>query len=255
MTLNKQTEIEKVIRESLRNKLAEYAPETKHMPFHYKLLGKDRMALFSFIHSLNTTFGVSIFEPVAEVLAKSNFQLVRKQYEAGNRISAQAQAEIQDILDNLSSGGGHPDKGEEIERIRKACQKGDMKGVRTVKVDLYARSRDGAVHLFDLKTAKPNMSNFKDFKRTLLEWIAIFLAREPEAVVNSYIAIPYNPYEPEPYQRWTLRGMLDLEKELKVAEEFWDFLGGEGAYRDLLRCFEKVGISMKREIDDYFQKF
>ena len=49
--------------------------------------------------------------------------------------------------------------------------------------------------------------------------------------------------------------MLDLEKELKVAERFWDFLGGEGAYEDLLGCFERVGIGMKEEIDYYFQKF
>ncbi|HUS49630.1 MAG TPA: TdeIII family type II restriction endonuclease, partial [Candidatus Paceibacterota bacterium] len=32
------------------------------------------MALFSFIHSLNTTFGISIFEPVAETLASLNFE-------------------------------------------------------------------------------------------------------------------------------------------------------------------------------------
>ncbi len=109
--------------------------------------------------------------------------------------------------------------------------------------------------MFDLKTAKPNISGFKDFKRTLLEWAAIFLTNNPEANVNSYIAIPYNPYEPKPYERWTLKGMLDLEKELKVAERFWDFLGGEGAYEDLLGCFERVGIGMKEEIDYYFQKF
>jgi len=46
-----------------------------------------------------------------------------------------------------------------------------------------------------------------------------------------------NPYEPKPYQRWTLKGMLDLTYELKVAAEFWDFLGGAGAYEDLLNCF------------------
>ncbi len=33
--------------------------------------------------------------------------------------------------------------------------------------------------------------------------------------------------------------MLDLDNELKVAEEFWDFLGGKGAYKELLDCFEK----------------
>ena len=119
----------------------------------------------------------------------------------------------------------------------------------------YAQSSDGAVHLFDLKTTKPNISNFKDFKRTLLEWAAIFLVDNPEANVNSYIAIPYNPYEPKPYERWTLKGMLDVGEELKVAEEFWDFLGGEGAYEDLLGCFERTGGRMKEEIDDYFRNF
>lgn len=49
----------------MRNKFENYSPESNSMPFHYRLLGKDRMALFSFIHSLNTTFGTPIFEPVA----------------------------------------------------------------------------------------------------------------------------------------------------------------------------------------------
>ncbi|MDP3114609.1 MAG: TdeIII family type II restriction endonuclease, partial [Candidatus Cloacimonadaceae bacterium] len=66
---------------------------------------------------------------------------------------------------------------------------------------------------------------------------------------------PYNPYEPKPYARWTMKGMLDLEHELKVADDFWDFLGGEGAYQDLLDIFERVGIELRPEIDDYFARF
>ena len=49
--------------------------------------------------------------------------------------------------------------------------------------------------------------------------------------------------------------MLDLNKELKVAEEFWNFLGGDGAYEELLNCFERTGIELKPEIDAYFSKF
>ncbi len=52
-----------------------------------------------------------------------------------------------------------------------------------------------------------------------------------------------------------MAGMLDLDNELKVAEEFWDFLGGKGAYEDLLGCFERVGIDLKNKIDNYFLKF
>ena len=162
-----------VIRNCLRNKFQNYKPETNHMPFHYRLLGCDRMALFSFIHSLNTTFGTSIFEPVAETLAGLNFTGAQKQYVVGDSISEQAQSEIQRIMNNLTVGK-NPNKIEEIERIRRVCNKGSMNKLKTVKVDLFVKSNDGNVHLFDLKTAKPNISNFKDFKRTLLEWIAIF---------------------------------------------------------------------------------
>jgi type II restriction enzyme len=49
------------------------------MPFHTRLLGQDRMALFSFIHSLNTNFGTSIFEPVAKALALSSFASAESQ--------------------------------------------------------------------------------------------------------------------------------------------------------------------------------
>ena len=224
------------------------------MPFHYRLLGQDRMALYSFIQSLNTAFGSTVYEPVSETLAESRFKFVRKQFTVGNEISEAAQAEIQDVINGLTTGG-NPDKPKEIARIRKVCQSGKMNKLRPVKADLFAQDHDGIVHLFDLKTAKPNISNFKDFKRTLLEWVAIFLATNPHAEVNSYIAIPYNPYEPKPYERWTIRGMLDLDNELKVAEEFWNFLYDGDIYSELLDCFEKAGIELKPEIDAYFSRF
>lgn len=81
------------------------------------------------------------------------------------------------------------------------------------------------------------------------------MASNPRAKVNTLIAIPYNPYEPKPYARWTIRGMVDLGSELKVGKEFWDFIGGAGAYEDLLDCFERVGIELRDEIDEYFARF
>jgi len=169
MPLNKEQirKIENTIKDSLLKKFQTYNPETSSMPFHYRLLGRDRMALFSFIHSLNTTFGTSIFEPVAETLASINFQFAQKQYVVGDIISEQAQSEIQRIMNDLTVGK-NPNKGEEIERIRRVCNKGSMNKLKTVKVDLFVQSPDGTAHLFDLKTSKPNISNFKDFKRTLL---------------------------------------------------------------------------------------
>ena len=257
MSLSKEqtTSVEATIRESLRRKLQNYKRESQNMPFHYRLLGKDRMALYSFIQSLNTTFGTSVFEPVAETLAKARFVKTQSQYVVGNEISEDAQREIQRIINKLTIGDTDPDKREEIQRIRDVCQKGRMNKLRTVKADLLVENDEGSSFLFDLKTVKPNKGDFQKFKRTLLEWCAIALAKNPDLDIHSLIAIPYNPYEPRPYERWTLKGMLDLEQELKVANEFWDFLGGNGAYQDLLDCFERVGIELGPEIDHYFEQF
>lgn len=247
--------VENVLKNSLRNKFQNYKPEPASMPFHTRLLGKDRMALFSFIHSLNTNFGTSIFEPVAKELAAINFQSALSQQIAGTQISSQAHEVIQNIMDDLTTAKSNPDKNKEIDAIRKVAQKGEMRTVKFTKVDIKLVSNDDVIYLFDLKTAKPNVGGFKEFKRTLLEWTAATLAINPMAKIQTLIAIPYNPYEPEPYSRWTMRGMLDLQNELKVADEFWDFLGGKGAYNQLLDIFEKVGIELRPEIDEYFLKY
>lgn len=106
--------IENVLRKSLRYKFQNYNPEPASMPFHTRLLGKDRMALFSFIHSLNTNFGTSIFEPVALVLASSNFVSATSQQTAGTKISSEAHKIIQNIIDRLAIANSSPNKPDEI---------------------------------------------------------------------------------------------------------------------------------------------
>ncbi len=247
--------IENVLKASLRNKFNNYNPEPASMPFHTRLLGKDRLALYAFIHSLNTNFGTTIFEPVALALSQNNFKTAALQMDAGKKISVAAQTEIQKIINGLATATIAPDKNKEIEIIRKVAKSGKMVAVKPTKVDLMLESNAGEYFLFDIKTAKPNAGGFKEFKRTLLEWVAVILANENNAKVNTFIAIPYNPYEPKPYSRWTMRGMLDLSNELKVADEFWDFLGGANTYRTLLDCFEHVGMELRDEIDNYFKRF
>jgi type II restriction enzyme len=255
MSLNKQQkkQVEQVIASCLRSKFQKYRPESGNMPFHFRLLGRDRMALYSFIQSLNTVFGTSIFEPVAVILADNNFVKAQSQYVVGKTIYENAQQSIQQIVNRLSMGND-PDKQQEIELIRNSLS-GNFNQLKTSNVDLFIERANGEQFLIELKTAKPNKDNFKDFKRKLLEWVGIALTQNRNANVHTLIAIPYNPYEPKPYERWTMKGMLDLENELKVAEEFWDFLGGKGAYDDLLDCFEAVGLELRPEIDAYFEKF
>lgn len=241
--------------QSLRQKFKSYQPETKHMPFHYRLLGRDRMALFSFIHSINTTFGTSVYEPVALELAKGRFAVAKAQAMPHNEISVTAQQTIQNIIDDLISADREPDREAEYTAIKKVCRTLPIKKIKPGLVDIWLEDADGNKYLIDMKTAKPNIEGFIGHKRKLLEWIAQEQLKNPDAAVFPMIGIPYNPYEPKPYNRWTLRGMFDIRKEILVAEELWEFIGGEGSYQDLLDCFEQAGIELRPEIDAYFAKF
>jgi len=214
------------------------------------------MALYSFIQSLNTTFGVSIYEPVALELAKERFAEAKLQVSPSPAIYAAAHAKIQEIMRELEIATSAPNKVQETEALRKICREGgEISKVRLMNVDLWLKGLDGKIFMVEIKTVKPNIGSFQKHKRTLLEWVASELTRNPNARVSSFLAIPYNPYAPSPYKRWTMKGMLDLREEILVAEEFWDFLGGEGAYRDLLDCFEEAGIELRPEIDAYFARF
>ena len=128
MALNSEQKlkIQHVIKTCLQNKFQNYKPESSNMPFHFRLLGKDRMALYSFIHSLNTSFGTSIFEPVAVTLAQNRFKKAQSQFVVGTKISEIAQTEIQHIINDLTTGK-NPDKIEEIDVF-------DLRGMRVKKV-------------------------------------------------------------------------------------------------------------------------
>lgn len=252
---NKKEKIRQVLKSSLRNKFRNYNPETINMPFHYRLLGKDRMALFSFIHSLNTTFGTSIYEPVAIALAEEGFKVAVAQAKSHNFISEEAHRQIQQIMTGLINAAMDPNKPNEIAQIRKVCRSGQMNKVKLTQVDIRLEGYDDELILIDMKTVKPNTIEFKGFKRTLLEWAAAEMAKNPAVKIKTMIGIPYNPYEPKPYDRWTMKGMFDLPHEVLVAEELWEFIGGKGTYQDLLDCFETVGIELRPEIDQHFAKF
>ncbi|MDR0408178.1 MAG: TdeIII family type II restriction endonuclease [Campylobacteraceae bacterium] len=73
ITNQQKSQIQEVITNSLRKKFQNYNLEPASLPFYFRLHGKDRIAPHSFIHSLSTNFGTSIFESVAKSLALLNF--------------------------------------------------------------------------------------------------------------------------------------------------------------------------------------
>jgi len=258
MALNKKQhqDIKAYLISKIRAKLSDYNPETTSMPFHFRLLGKDRMALFSFVQSVNTTLGTSIFEKVGQMIAKPLSLEAEDQFKNfEGYISSEAVLKIDAIMRSLRSVGRKPDKNFEIKEVLAVCQKGKLGKKMKKRVDLFVKTKDGVENYFEIKTAKPNISEFTGIKKQLLDWVAMRGSVEPRIKIKTFVAIPYNPYEPQPYERWTLQGLFDLDKEVLVGVEFWDTLGGKGTYDDLLKIFEEAGIELRDEIDQKMKIF
>ena len=248
--------IENAIRSAVRQKLAGYEPETDYKPFHTRLLGKDRMQLYSFIHSLITNFGSAIYEPVAEALALRQFENVELQRKLPNELSSTASARIDQLVDALIVGDRDADRSHEDAAIRSAIETGGSHiQTRLPRVDLWLESSDNAITMIEIKTVKPNSGDFERFKRNMLRWYAVGVEHYPGRTIRTALAFPYNPYYPNPYRRWTMKGMLDIGQEVFVAEEFWNYLAGDDIHDELLDCFQRVGIELRPELDDKFADY
>lgn len=250
-----RNEIRNLLITVVREKLKNYKPETDYMPFHFRLLGRDRYAMFSFIQSMNTTFGISIWEQVAVILARSAGFEAKRQYDLLGSIDGATKNLIHIIHSGLLSGERTANKDEEIELIRRSIKKGKPEKHPHSRVDLYIKRLDEE-NYFDITSAKPNMKEFEQLKLKLLEWTALRLSQDKNAKVFTRLAIPYNPYHPEPYRRWTLRGLYDLDRgEILVGEEFWNFVANDDIYEELLDVFQEAGDELREEIDLKFSQF
>lgn len=251
---SKKKEIVDLLKSKIRNKLKSYSPETRQMPFHFRLLGKDRMALYSFVQSVNTMLGASIFENVAQIIANGNFDEVKRHYYVEGKLSDKEVLEIDSIMHELKDPKKVISLKEQDRRIKINAGKGKLGQSRKIVADLYLK-KGKKEYYFEIKTVKPNIDVFVETKLKLLRFKALRYSINSNVNVKACICIPYNPEAPKPYARWTLQGIYDLKDEVLVGKEFWDFLGGKGTYEELLDIFEKTGINLRKEIDEWFDSF
>lgn len=240
-------EIKNLLSSKINDKLSKYVRETISMPFLVKLMqDSEKVASYSFIHSLATTLGMSVYEKIAEIVASTKYDEVKTGYDVEGEITNEENSVISQILQEIKNGTRTANKEQEIKEILKVKNNSGRK--IKIRADLFLRKGNEEYYI-EIKTAKPNIDVFVKSKQKLLEWVALRKKK-----VNTILAIPYNPYHPEPYSRFTMQGYLDEEKEFYVAEKFWELLGGKGTYEEVLEVFDEVGKEFKDKIQQKIKK-
>jgi len=243
LSKNQKEKISLLLEKKIEDKLKRYARETSSMPFLTRLIqDSEKVAAYSFIHSIATTLGMSIYEDVSKIIVEESAKECFTKYDVGGVLSREQKSVIDDIVRKLRNGEKTVDHDEEVKLVLSASAR-DGKAQKEGRLADFFMLRDEIEHYFEIKTVKPNIDVFTKSKTKLLEWVA--RRRSP---VKVFLAFPYNPYYPQPYERFTEQGVLEKGKEFLIGKEYWDFLGGEKTFEQLLELFDLVGKKFKEKI-------
>lgn len=243
LSKNQKNRISSLLEKKIEDKLKRYARETSSMPFLTRLVqDSEKVAAYSFIHSIATTLGMSIYEDVSKIIAEETTKECFTKYDVGGVLSREQKSVIDEIVRKLRNGEQKVNHEQEIKQVLNASAK-DGKAQKEGRIADFYMLRNNTEYYFEIKTVKPNIDVFTASKTKLLEWIA-----RRRKLIKVFLAFPYNPYHPQPYERFTEQGVLEKGKEFLIGKEYWDFLGGEKTFEQLLELFDLVGKKFKEKI-------
>src|SRR3989338_10889294 len=183
---------------------------------------------------------MSIYEQLVKILAEGAGYEAETQYDLLGEIDEKTEAIISKIDMDLRAGKRSPDMKAEFEEIKKSIQKGKAIEDPDKRVDAFVKKSDGTEIYFDITSPKPNIKEFVTLKKKLLRWVGLRLSIDKNAKVIVALGLPYNPYHPKPYNRWTKGNMYD-SNQLMVGQYFWNFVAGEDVYEEFIDIFKEVG--------------
>ncbi len=183
--------------------------------------------------SFSTRLG-NLHEGIAAAIAEEIHAEVRQPLDLTGSIPVLSREFITQIIRQLERRKAEPDALYEREQL--LGHFGERVSAAT-RIDLYIRAQDGDEHFFEIKSGKPNKGQCIEMKERLMTALAI---RHSESAFTWW-GIPYNPYGLGPYLHAFALPFFDFEHEVMIGEQFWNFVGGEGAYEELLEVYREVG--------------
>lgn len=219
-------------------------------PFHQLLFPEGLLRPWEFERTFSTVLGTS-FEVVACAIGEQRFAESSNGRNFEGPISPPARSAIDDMLRDIRRNGLRVSYLDLVDQVVGAYVGASGAGEK-VKVDLYVRTAAGEETFFEMKSPKPNKDQCVGTTEKLLILHAMRRATPPQ--VRTYYAMPFNPYgdSDSDYNHSFAKKYLDMEHQVLVGRRFWDFLGGQGTYDDVISIYRDVGLEMKAEILERF---
>lgn len=232
------------------NTIIRLKKEPTKMPFHEALMSKEAIFWSRFERSFSTSFGQSVIERISALLARAtNAENVTPQKDTIVEVDNSLYSAISQHIEALreKGTGAVADWHKEIDHLRSLPPSGSKVTVR-VRSDLYYE-RNGTPHFFSIKTVKPNIDQTAAAKKDLL------LLKTANLDCKPYFALYYNPFgeERENYSWSPPKKIFNFHTDecVLIGKDYWDTIGGNGSYEDILNIARSIGPEVQKLIEQY----
>lgn len=247
MKASTKKEIKALVSRVVAKKIASHKAESEYRPFFDAIFSKKQVILASLMQSFYTSFGMSIYEQMGEILARDRGYEAKRQYRMLGAIDGRTNGLIVKMTNELKHGK-EGDAAKEMNMIKRSIKSSKAIESPNSIVDLFVRTTSGQEYYFGISTVKLNKEGIEDKKNKLLRWMAIRFSQNKNAKAHFAVVFPYNPYFPAKYHRFGTMTTFD-RSQLLIQEEFWDLLGGKGTFKELIGIFKEVGGDLRDKID------
>lgn len=216
-------------------------------PFHESILPDGVLRISEFERSFSTKLG-STLEECARLIASSRFRIATRRYRLSGTVSAAALSTIESVTSDIDSNGMQRSY-LEVARIVSQTYSGDMANVRRSRLfDLFLEDSQGNQFFFEMKSPKPNKDQCTRVTARLL--LVHAMQRQAPEKIRTYYAMSYNPYgdDRKLYSHDIALRYLDMENQVLLGNEFWEFIGGPGTYDEVKELYREVGVEKGPEM-------
>lgn len=166
-------QIKKLIASKINDKINKYTSESEYKPFFEAIFTKETVVIAFIMQSLYTSFGMSLYEQIAKILAEGAGHKVETQYNLFGQIDDKTEALINRICSEIETKRRKPNKQNEITLIRNSIQSGATNIDQDKRVDVFVVKPNGEELYIDITTVKANLKEFKSLRRKMLRWCAL----------------------------------------------------------------------------------
>lgn len=216
-------------------------------PFHRLFFTNEGIATARAERSIVTSMGASLYPRLAVAVASERFQDVHTEHTIEGELNDNACNLLEQIVTELRAPGRRrrnrrgPNHHDEMNSIV-AARDGAARQV-AVTADLYIGDFTGGPLFVELKTPLPNLDIAAESKRKILYFLTM-KRRQNVVGAKAFLGLTYNPFLTRAaYAHNPTTRVMDMDNEVLMGSELWDYIGGTGTYDELLEIIEEINPS------------